>query len=157
MSQQFKAILIDPFKKSVEAITYSEQATHDFLDYLYKIIGTEELSCSVLSNGDTAWYDDNGLRKPWEQQAFFQFFGFPYPVTGRWFIMRLEGGMDRDTHYDCRTTLADLASLTWVIPKDVVVPAPHFIKYDKDGHITEQGPVDGGSPVWDYNNQPAGR
>lgn len=155
MTKTVTGILIDPFTRTVEAVQVPDTTTEALLAYLYATLQCQMVSCSALPNGDTGYYDDEGLLMDWDQQAFFQFTPYPYPVPGRWLITRMTPGLERDVLHDCKTTVDALrASVKWIEPKDVVVPSPTFTEYDKDGKPGQTHVVDGGDGTWSYKNQP---
>lgn len=78
-----KGILIDPFTDSVTEVEY--------VDYkcIYKHIQCDSFDAAGLSNGDTAWVDDNGLSVP-GQQFFWIEDLYPYPLAGRGLILGVD-------------------------------------------------------------------
>lgn len=164
-----RAILIDPARRAIEPIQLTD--TRDimaFLRELYGIIGTDEITATRLPNGDSAWYDDNGLLRPWDKSHFFTMPPFVGSLVGRWVIMR-----SRDRHdiqddeliewtemLDCQTRIDELAALVrWIEPQNAAAPAPTMQRMNLDG--TPAGPVEkldpAGPRIWTYNDNPGNR
>lgn len=158
MSKTVTGILIDPFTRTVSTVQVPDGSTDALLNFLYRSIQCDMVGCSSLPNEDSGYYDDDGLLKPWDQQAFFHVIGwFDYPLAGRWVVTRFTPGVDEDYDplEDCVTDVDALRALIkWVAPQDVVVPSPSFIEYDEAGNVSSSKPVDGGSGVWTFDNQP---
>lgn len=152
-----KAILIDPFAKTVTALHLSD---HDndplpLLADLYKLIGTDNLDHNTLQNGDSMWCDDNGLLKDWSTQAFFLAPFCPTPLAGKVVVLRTLPGIDQDTMADCKTDIELLRkAIQWVAPKAVEVPAPTISERGEDGTMSAPEPLDGGAATWTYANHP---
>lgn len=158
MSKTVTGILIDPFARTVTPVQVPDGSTDALLHFLYANIQCDIVGSSGLPNEDSGYYDDDGLLKPWDQQAFFYVPGwFDYPLAGRWIVTRFTPGVeeDYDPLSDCATDIDKLrATIQWVAPQDVVVPSPQFVEYDKAGNVSSAKPVDGGSGVWTFDNQP---
>lgn len=155
--QQRIAILIDPLAKTVSTVMLAvhDNQSRPHLDDLYQLIGTEELGHSTLRNGDSMWYDDNGLLKDWSQQAFCLAPFCDTALAGKIVVTRYQPGAEQDTLLDCRTDkIALQQAIQWVAPKAVEVPAPTISETGADGHMTEPVPLDGGAAVWTFADNP---
>lgn len=156
MSLPARAILIDPMLRSITAVTLTNSPPGTELARLKQFVGTDNLSCSRLPNGDTGWYDDNGLFVPWTEQAFFTMPGFSYPLAGRWLITRYD--MDdegEEALQHCRTELDFLnAMVGWIDAQAVAIPSPTVATLDKEGNTVSVRVLDGGDGVWTFENQP---
>lgn len=154
------AILIDPVARSVTALQLAvhDNAAMPHLQDLYTLLGTDELGHSRLPNGDSMWYDDNGLLKDWGAQAFCLAPFCETALAGRVVVTRYLPGIDEDELLDCRTDLALLQqAIQWIAPKAVEVPAPTVSSSRADGTMSEPVPVDGGAPVWTFADHPGKR
>lgn len=73
-----KAILIDPFARTVTEVDYSG----DYHD-IYQIIDCDTFTCvAAAGSGETLFVDDEGLING-KQQAFFGWMGYPQPLAGK--------------------------------------------------------------------------
>lgn len=155
--KQCTAILIDPVAKTVTPVQldpHDNRASPHLAD-LYKLVGTDEVGTSTLQNGDSMWYDDNGLLRDWSAQAFFLAPFCPTPIAGKVIVTRYEPGLDEDTLLDCNTDITRLQqAIQWVAPKAVEVPAPTISKQGEDGTMTAPVPLDGGATTWTFANNP---
>lgn len=93
-----RAILIDPFEKTVKYVETSGQ-----LDDCHGLPGMYTLlQCSTVdarSIGvarDTLWFDDEGILGDLDKQEFFVLGAYPYPFAGRGLILGTdaEGGCE---------------------------------------------------------------
>lgn len=76
-----RAILIDPFTRSITEVEYSG----DYHD-IYKLIDCDTFTIAPITHrGDGIFVDDEGLFKP--DQAFFKHDGYPQPLAGCGLIM----------------------------------------------------------------------
>ncbi len=76
-----RAILIDPFAKSVCEVEYSGDLNH-----MYALLDCELVDCARADLLDI-WVDDKGLLKNMEEQRFFWFRGMEQPLAGKALIL----------------------------------------------------------------------
>lgn len=93
-----RAILINPFDKSVSEVDYSG----DYHD-IYKLIDCQTFTVASDDQVDI-WLDDEGLFK--KEQAFFWYQGMGQPFAGKGLIL----GYDKDG--ESIATTADIDSVT---------------------------------------------
>jgi hypothetical protein len=159
-----KAILIDPVNQTIESVQLDVMDTVSALKQIYKHIGTDEIGHMGLRNGDSAWHDDNGMLRDWNQQHFFLAPFYPEPLAGKFLITRIERGgwneklMDRDEWMaDCKTDIELVRqAIRWLSPEVVEVTAPMITTFNKDGTSTSET-LDGGPDKWTYKDNPAKR
>jgi len=107
----YNAFLIDPAARSISAITVDHT---DQLAQLYKHIGCELVEALDRLNGDTAWFDEEGLHKP-GQQFFFLPDVYPHPLAGRCVITGTTWDETGDNLADPKSTAEELAAaVEWV-------------------------------------------
>ena len=97
-----KAILINPFNKTIEMVDYDFSGSYLQISHL---IGTEEcvkpLFCAVdIDETNTVYIDDEGLYR--ETQAYFIWEGYHQPLQGKGLIL----GTDYDNGESIPTTLS---------------------------------------------------
>lgn len=97
-----KAILINPFNKTIEMVDYDFGGSYLQISHL---IGTEEcvkpLFCAVdIDETNTVYIDDEGLYR--ETQAYFMWEGYHQPLQGKGLIL----GTDYDNGESIPTTLS---------------------------------------------------
>lgn len=97
-----KAILINPFNKTIEMVDYDFGGSYLQISHL---IGTEEcvkpLFCAVdIDETNTVYIDDEGLYR--ETQAYFTWEGYHQPLQGKGLIL----GTDYDNGESIPTTLS---------------------------------------------------
>jgi hypothetical protein len=81
-----RAILIDPFTRSITEIDYSGN-----YEDIYTLIGRDTFTVAAINNrGDGIFVDDEGLLKP--GQEFFWHDGYPQPLAGKGLVL----GCDED-------------------------------------------------------------
>lgn len=166
MKKTVNAVLIDPYSRTVNPIQLDDN-THDvsaFLQQIYGLVGTDEVSSTGMPNGDRAWFDDNGLLRPWNEQAFFSLPGFVGSLAGKWVIMRSKTVWDDeikdqlDVMEDCRAEPGWLRQrIRWLEPQQAAAPAPSFQVINKDGTMSKPETLDGGPKIWTYNDNPSTR
>lgn len=94
-----RAILIDPFTKSVEEVT-----TNGKLDDIYRLLNVELITTVTLSDTDALFLDDEGLFVPKEQQEYFHWTGSMQPFAGRGLILGADWeGESADAEIDIDT------------------------------------------------------
>ena len=71
-----RAILIDPFAKSV-----TEVQVQTGLKHFYELLGCDLVDVVRFGNGVDGWLDDEGLFK--DPQAFFTIGAYPQPLAGK--------------------------------------------------------------------------
>jgi len=158
-----RAILIDPFKKKVEAVNI-EAGTYDVIGKHIFPNSTEEerkqYICAVerypLGMGHIGYIDETGMWKDWDYQAFFRLANGQV-IAGRMLILydKPQPGGSTDIGASPLPVLAVLPLVTWVEPKDVRVPATTLTTIDKDGkaHIEYLDDV----AEWAYDHQPTAK
>ena len=77
-----KAILIDPFKRSVEAVDIDPT-----LDNLYETLDVETITVVRLNPDHALIVDDEGLLKDKDAQEYFWWRGSEQPFAGRGIIL----------------------------------------------------------------------
>lgn len=97
-----KAILINPFNKTIEMVDYDFGGSYLQISHL---IGTEEcvkpLFCAVdIDETNTVYIDDEGLYR--DTQAYFMWEGYHQPLQGKGLIL----GTDYDNGESIPTTLS---------------------------------------------------
>lgn len=97
-----KAILINPFNKTIEMVDYDFGGSYLQISHL---IGTEEcvkpLFCAVdIDETNTVYIDDEGLYR--DTQAYFMWEGYHQPLQGKGLIL----GTDYDSGESIPTTLS---------------------------------------------------
>lgn len=100
MSDNVKAILIDPFSRKIEQV----QVVGDY-KAIYPFIQADMFECVSFdeNSGDTCYVDEEGLMK--DNQMFFMIEGYPTPLAGRALII---GSNDEGESVDCTCTSADI-------------------------------------------------
>ena len=117
-----KAILINPFNKTIEMVDYDFGGSYLQISHL---IGTEEcvkpLFCAVDIDGTNSVYiDDEGLYR--ETQAYFMWEGYHQPLQGKGLIL----GTDYDNGESIPTTLSLDEVKEKVSFQDNIQVAPSF-------------------------------
>lgn len=157
---QKTAILIDPLQRTITPVQLDVVPLLEHLKAVEQLLQYDSLGSRQLRNGDAAYFDDRGLYTPWEQQGFFTLPSeLPYPLAGRWLIVRYEAD---EEDYDKEEQLADCASdivalrklVKWVEAKDVSIPSPTVTRLDKDGKPTSTRVLDGGTGTWTIDTPP---
>jgi hypothetical protein len=86
MAQPCKAILIDPFKRTVSEVDWNGDYHH-----IYQLTDCDTFDVArINAKGDGIFVDDEGLFK--EEQAFFVYNGYGNPLAGKGLIL----GSDRE-------------------------------------------------------------
>lgn len=101
-----RAILIDPFTKTIEEVDYSG----DYKD-IYGLIECDLFTTVYLPNtsDDTLFVDDEGLYV--ENQKFFKIDGFEQPLAGRGLLL---GTDEEGESIDCMSTVEEVkAIVSW--------------------------------------------
>ena len=154
---RYKAVLIDPYRMVVEDVILEvrgENYCEDYFNQIAKFIGTDNRGYVQVDRHTTSWCDDFGLFQPWALQRFFRVPWYALPLAGKHLltglVWKMNGeGFEEDHPGDIRHTAAQVyASLRWVDPRDVVVPA-----------ISMNGAVLPGQNAnkdgnWDFDHQP---
>jgi hypothetical protein len=148
-----RAILIDPYTRTIEAIELPIANDEATLKVLYQAIFHADhgiIQALDLGADHDLWIDEEGLLKPWEDQAFFQLLDHS-PIAGRGVIL------SHDDNGSCTPCLAPIEpvrrAVSWVDPHDVQVPAPTFCELDADLQPKgEPQPLNGGPAVWTFEN-----
>ena len=117
-----KAILINPFNKTIEMVDYDFGGSYLQISHL---IGTEEcvkpLFCAVDIDGtNTVYIDDEGLYR--DTQAYFMWEGYHQPLQGKGLIL----GTDYDNGESIPTTLSLDEVKEKVSFQDNIQVAPSF-------------------------------
>lgn len=117
-----KAILINPFNKTIEMVDYDFGGSYLQISHL---IGTEEcvkpLFCAVdIDETNTVYIDDEGLYR--DTQAYFMWEGYHQPLQGKGLIL----GTDYDNGESIPTTLSLDEVKEKVSFQDNVQVAPSF-------------------------------
>ncbi len=117
-----KAILINPFNKTIEMVDYDFGGSYLQISHL---IGTEEcvkpLFCAVdIDETNTVYIDDEGLYR--ETQAYFMWEGYHQPLQGKGLIL----GTDYDNGESIPTTLSLDEVKEKVSFQDNIQVAPSF-------------------------------
>lgn len=117
-----KAILINPFNKTIETVDYDFDGSYLQISHL---IGTEEcvkpLFCAVdIDETNTVYIDDEGLYR--DTQAYFMWEGYHQPLQGKGLIL----GTDYDNGESIPTTLSLDEVKEKVSFQDNVQVAPNF-------------------------------
>ena len=117
-----KAILINPFNKTIETVNYDFGGSYLQISHL---IGTEEcvkpLFCAVdIDETNTVYIDDEGLYR--DTQAYFMWEGYHQPLQGKGLIL----GTDYDNGESIPTTLSLDEVKEKVSFQDNVQVAPSF-------------------------------
>ena len=98
-----KAILIDPFTRSVSEVEYSG----NYKD-IYDLIDCDTFTlASIDPDGDGIFVDDEGLFKP--EQAFFWHKGYPQPLAGKGLVL---GCDEEGESISPKTTLEEVKANT---------------------------------------------
>lgn len=108
-----KAILVDPFARTVEQVNYSG----NYAD-IYPLIGAQTFDAVRIKpdeNGDALFIDDEGPLMD-EGQAFFSVAGVPNPIAGKALLL----GCDEDGEtVEAVTQLEELRELVaWISELD---------------------------------------
>lgn len=145
-TENFRAILIDPVRRVIEETTMVV-TDGDTLHALYAMIGCTDVNAVNVGGGHCMWVDGEALLRPWKDQAFFRILGND-PIAGRGVILAQKG----PETVACTAPVGPVQrAITWVEPKDVVVPAPAFVSLDDkmqpDG---EPIVIDGGPKQWTF-------
>lgn len=156
-----RAVLIDPFSKSVHSVSLPDDdgAQYEALRALIfkdrpRVGYVEHIS---LGAGHGLYLDEEGLLSDWDEQKFFAFIrgdGSPLYIAGRAIVVSdtEDGGMA-----SCALTIVTIYhSIKWVDAKDVDVAAPRVHSCDADGNIRTEL-IDAGSDRWNYANRPPRR
>lgn len=81
MAKPCTAILVDPFARTIEEVTWNGDFHH-----IYDLIECDTFDCARIGrDGDSFYVDDDGLFK--EEQAFFWNAGYPQPLAGKSLLM----------------------------------------------------------------------
>ena len=117
-----KAILINPYNKTIEMVDYDFGGSYLQISHL---IGTEEcikpLFCAVdIDETNTVYIDDEGLYR--DTQAYFMWEGYHQPLQGKGLIL----GTDYDNGESIPTTLSLDEVKEKVSFQDNVQVAPSF-------------------------------
>lgn len=117
-----KAILINPFNKTIEMVDYDFGGSYLQISHL---IGTEEcvkpLFCAVdIDETNTVYIDDEGLYR--ETQAYFMWEGYHQPLQGKGLIL----GTDYEDGESIPTTLSLDEVKEKVSFQDNIQVAPSF-------------------------------
>ena len=117
-----KAILINPFNKTIEMVDYDFGGSYLQISHL---IGTEEcvkpLFCAVdIDETNTVYIDDEGLYR--DTQAYFMWEGYHQPLQGKGLIL----GTDYDNGESIPTTLSLDEVKEKVSFQDNIQVAPSF-------------------------------
>ena len=151
---QVKAILIDPFERTVTAIEITSTTdVKAHLRELHALIGTDEISMQMVPGRDCMWFDDNGMLRDWDKQAFCLAPFYPEPLANRLVITRYTNmGLDDEAAIDCQMDIDQLRqAIQWVAPKSVEVTAPYVVSLDTG----EKSSLYGGPEVWTHKDHPS--
>ena len=151
-----RAILIDPHAKTVTETVLPADEEQQYEAMRTLIFGEHHksyLEHTVIANGVGGMLDEEGMLTDWDEQTFFALGGGQHARTfaGRMLLIGEDGWGNT------RTLLLPLdvaaSEVHWLHPKEVRVPSPTLTTWDKDGN-EEVTTLDGGTGMWDYNNQP---
>ena len=152
--QTIRAILIDPFSKTVTEHRI-EQGSDDGYSAMVRAIYNGErglITFSGIGAGHSIVVDDEGQMMDWDHQAFFQLGSGEASATfaGRALIVASDSYGNTTP---CRLPLSLVQSTCrWIEAKDVEVPAPVMTTIGKDGQLSEE--LLAGTRTWNYKNQP---
>ena len=134
-----KAILIDPFNKTVTAI----DMPNDFDAMKSDFIKCDLAEAVEFGEGVTGWIDEEGLLKNWDDQAFTLISG-SVTLAGR---IVLTGSDDEGDMADLPEGIdlefvTSMADFKFIPPQEVRVPGSKFITINPDGteEVTPLGP-----------------
>jgi hypothetical protein len=82
MKTQFHAVLIDPYKNTVENVTYNGDYRH-----IYELCQVRTFDYVPLQNTDDLFVDDEGLCNLTAETRFFVIEGDTQPLAGRGLIL----------------------------------------------------------------------
>lgn len=172
-----RAILIDPFKKSVSQIdvpkgldglrdaVFQVHAPRDPADAEAKALSGESpgyVEVVRLHKRIDMWIDEEGLLKPWEKQRFFHLKGEPDTrhYAGYGVLLGVNSSGEDTADAPAWLTVGAVYSIVdWVEPQDVRVPAPRFFsgdELDESMHVKPgaKGKSLSHSDEWSIDNQP---
>ena len=147
-----RAILIDPFKRTIEAINLKDAE----LDTVREVISPGNrvwVQAYRLSPKHVGLIDEEGTMKDWDYQAFFQLANGQH-IAGRMLV--LDTRMTEQGEEWCASTLPTLVVtrvVRWVDPEDVKMPAPTITFVDAGSGKIEVVPLDG-VQEYNYTTQP---
>ena len=107
-----KAILIDPFTRTVTEVEYSGN-----YQQIYDLIDCETFDCARINrHGDGIFVDDEGLIRD-KEQAFFLHADYPQPLAGKGLVL---GCDDEGESVSPHTTLDEVTrKVRFVMPATV--------------------------------------
>lgn len=111
-----QAILIDPFKETIEYVDYSG----DWQD-IKGLLQCDLFATVYIDDCDTLYVDDEGLYQ--EPQRFFQYRGYPQPLAGRGLIL---GTDEEGDSTDCLLTVEQVRDMVSWCPDGMPAPEPRF-------------------------------
>lgn len=128
-----RAILIDPFSKSITEVDHSG-------DYkqIYQFLQISSPFTSIrLAPREVLFIDDEGLLKDQAHQKFFKISAIAQPLAGRGLIL---GFNAEGESVGTNLTLSQIkANVGWCNPATRVQPKMSFTHYEKDGTaVTEE-------------------
>jgi hypothetical protein len=151
------AVLIDPFTRTVSHIQLEGDTNNPASHYhAFKgaVFGDTDDRNNLLQHinvgaGHGLYCDEEGLLKPWDEQAFFKL-GDDLIIAGKAIVVRdTPDGWSES----CAMPIATITRpLAWLDAKDVRVPAPFMETMGPDGDVKKE--LLAGVEYWDYNNQP---
>ncbi len=151
-----RAILIDPFNRTVT----EENLKDGSYDSLKAAVFSGDPSAAKYSNylehislgaGHGAYLDEEGLLRPWSEQAFFKF-GPERTLAGRALVVRDTSDGDVAA---ARLPLELVAQqVQWITPQEVRVPAPIVNSLPKDWNPGDPIPAPDIKEWWTFDNQP---
>jgi hypothetical protein len=109
-----RAILIDPFKQTVEYIDIDPS-----LDNLYEVLGVDLITVLRWSPGHALILDDEGFLKDHATMEYWRATGFKQPFAGRGLILGDEYGENRPASVSLEV-VKDCVSF---VPKEEVNPS----------------------------------
>ncbi|AWI53195.1 hypothetical protein DEH84_06940 [Aquabacterium olei] len=150
------AFLIDPHARTVTEVQTTGRTEGPA--GLYELLGCAYVERVECGHGFSVWLDEEGMLKPWEDQAFCLTPFYPEPLAGKLLLMRerVDGEDYRAVNHGLKPGFADWLAIAvrWIAPKAVEVPAPVFMTQEADGSITAESLGGDSRGMWTINHQP---
>lgn len=140
--KSYRVVIIDPFKREVRGDELKVEDENDFLKVVQSLVGVRFLGFSNIPISKKPrvpqllmMYDDDALLRDWSTGGFFRPAWYPSFMRG---VVVLAGADSKGETVSCPVRAEVIAPLVaFVDAKDVVVPAPTFTSFGKDGRPSE--------------------
>jgi hypothetical protein len=126
-----RAVLIDPFAKTIEEVDYSGE-----LDDVYRLTWTDIVETVQVDREHHMYVDEEGMMQ--KDQRFFRVAGYPQPLAGRGLIVRSDRE-GNDVPARPGMVSAMKAIVSWVRP-DLRIEAIETIEDEVDHPILGRVP-----------------